>query len=189
MELSYWKCICSSCVSKESAYLMLTSWDLACKQTWSPLLCLKITTKSHGWAKEEAERKEGRCGERKRKRYEGRRWEEVSCTVVVELKSLDGRLDCCPSLTMCLLGRVWLIQQISKLKVLIKNKLCVLQLHFFSSLLLFYLSFLSPTWWCTASTVVNVIKAPAITTVPTKIKQCLPGLQKPYSWTSSNLRL
>lgn len=58
LELSYWKCICSTCVSKESAYLMLTSWDLARKQTWSPLCRLKITTTSHGWVKEETERKE-----------------------------------------------------------------------------------------------------------------------------------
>lgn len=178
MELSYWNCICSFCVSKESAYLMLTSWDLACKQTWSPLLCLRITTKSHGWVREETERKEGRCGKRERKQYERKRGER---RVGVKLKSLDGRIGCWSAQTVCFLGQVWLI--------LIKNKLCMLQLFFFSSLLLFYLSFLSATWGCTTSTVVNVIKAPARTTVPTKIKQCLPGLQKLYSWTSSNLRL
>lgn len=67
-ETSYWKCICLSCVSEESAYLMLTSWDLACKQTWRPPVRLKITTRSHGWVKEETGRKEGRCRERKEKK-------------------------------------------------------------------------------------------------------------------------
>lgn len=92
MEPFYWKCICSSCVSKESAYLMLTSCNLACKQTWSPLLRLKITTRSLGWVKEETERKEGRCRERKEKKEmwrKGMRWSQ--CTVGVELKSLNRR--------------------------------------------------------------------------------------------------
>lgn len=84
VEASYWKCICSSFVSKESAYLMLTSWDLACKQTWSPPLPLKITTRSHGWVKEETERKEGRCGESKEKKEmwrEGMRWSQSTVGV------------------------------------------------------------------------------------------------------------
>lgn len=68
VELSHWKCICSSCVSKESTYLMLTSWDPGCKQTLGPLFCLKISAGSHGWMKEESERKKGRFMERNKQK-------------------------------------------------------------------------------------------------------------------------
>ncbi len=111
-----------SCVSKESSYLMLTSWDLACKQTWSQMLWLKITTRSHGWVKEETERKEGRCRERKEKNElwgQGMRWSQ--CTVGAELKNLDRRSNCCSGQSMCV---SWggLEAWYSKLKIPIKNK-------------------------------------------------------------------
>lgn len=113
---------------------------------------------------------EGRCVARKRKQYEVWR-------VGVELKVSGWKFRLLAN-SNCMFPGVGLALYVAA---------CLL--FIFSRLLLFCLSFLSPTWGCTTSTVVNVIKAPAITTVPTKIKQCLPGLQKLYSWTSSNLRL
>lgn len=60
----------SARISEESTYLMLTSWDLASKQTWSQLLCRRLTSRSPGWVGEEAARK-GRCKQRKDRREKG----------------------------------------------------------------------------------------------------------------------
>lgn len=113
VEQSHWKCICSSYVSKESAYLIWTSWDLASQQTCRPLLCLKITSRSNGWVRGETSRKEGRCIERKDKNEmwkKGMRWSQWS--VRMELKSPDRRSECCSGQNVCFLWCVWgLIQQ------------------------------------------------------------------------------
>lgn len=149
MEPSYWKCICSSCVSKESAYLMLTSWDLACKQTWSPLLCLRITTNSHGWVKEETERKEGRWGERKEKKgvwREEMRWSQWYSWSWAKKSGWKVRLL---SKSKCVFPGGRFDDWYSKLKVLFKK--INLMYHIFSFFFFFFASFLSLSLLCPLS--------------------------------------
>ena len=74
VEPSYWKRIGSSCVSKESAYLMLTSWDRACKQTCSSLVRLKKSPS--GLMGERKRKRKGRREDAGRGRKKTERWRE-----------------------------------------------------------------------------------------------------------------
>lgn len=92
-------------MSKESAYLMLTSWDLASKQTWSLPLCLKSVLGPAGERKRKPKRKEGRCVEAKDRRKKGmsshrcavvRRVDLVHCARKLN-KPIRNKTSCIPS--------------------------------------------------------------------------------------------